>query len=60
MHYCKICEKIVETSYLINEKGQEMAKGICGHLTRIEKQQTKLPTLIFKGSGFHTNDYKGK
>jgi len=56
--YCEICKEEVNTSFIVNEGGISYARGVCGHDIPIFKQFKMTPTVIFKGSGWHSTDYK--
>jgi hypothetical protein len=38
MHYCEICEKMVESIYDESIKGLEYSKGVCGHISVVHKE----------------------
>ena len=49
--YCSICEKMVETKYLLNYGNRKMFKGVCGHtspVVDVEKKST--PGIIINCS----------
>jgi len=55
--YCAICEKKVETMYILIEHGTKYAVGACGHNTRIEEKKVDSPTFIMNMSGTHNAEY---
>jgi hypothetical protein len=46
MHYCEICEKMVESIYDENIKGLEYSKGVCGHISIVHKEVEAEPEPI--------------
>jgi hypothetical protein len=38
MHYCEICEKMVESIYDENINGLEYCKGVCGHISLVHNE----------------------
>ena len=55
--YCNICEKEVETAWIIIEHGNKYAHGVCGHNTLIKEEKVDSPTFVMKCGGFHNSDY---
>ena len=46
MHYCEICEKMVESIYDENIKGLEYSKGVCGHISIVHNEVEAEPEPI--------------
>ena len=56
--YCDICEKEVETAWIIIEHGNRYAHGVCGHNTLIkETPKGECPTFVMNMAGTHNNEY---
>lgn len=58
-YHCSHCDYYFEVQKHIREFDEKQYCPKCGHLT--ERQfPHKMGAVIFKGEGFHKNDYKGK
>jgi putative FmdB family regulatory protein len=56
-YYCKICDYYFEVNKAISKLSEEQKCLRCSQL--VERQfSTSLGAIIFKGSGFHKNDYR--
>ena len=55
--YCAICEKKVQTAFILVEHGNRYSHGACGHNTLMVDEKVDATTLIMNIKDTHNSEY---